>query len=107
MDLNITTPAAPDFVNKGLDQGHHFRQYLELGKSEHHVSLSTCAVVAILMNPGTVLVMEAATAKDPGICLQASWALNGARSRYRGGKANIKPGSCHFEESVIDGVQAH
>lgn len=106
MDLNITTPAAPDFVNKGLDQGHHFRQYLELGKSEHHVSLSACAVVAILMNPGTVLVTEAATAKDPGICLQASWALNGARSS-RGGKANIKPGSCHFEESVIDGVQAH
>lgn len=107
MDLNITTPAAPDFVNKGLDQGHHFRQYQELGKSEHHVSISPCVVAAILINPGTVLVTKAASAKDPGICLQARWALNNARSTCTGGKANIKPRLCQFEESMIDGVQSH
>ena len=107
MDLNVTTPAAPDFVNEGLDQGHHFRPYLELGKSEHHISISPCTVVAILMNPGTVLVTEVASAKDPGICLQARRAMNNAGATCRGGKASIKPGSCHFEESMTDGVQAH
>lgn len=72
MNLSITTPAALEIVNKGLDQGHRFRQHPELGKSKHHVPISPCTVVATLIYPGTVLVIAAASVKDPRMCLQAS-----------------------------------
>lgn len=98
VDLNFTTPAAPGFVNKGLDQSHRFRQYPELEKSECRVSISPLRCSCHLVNARMVLVTEVVLVKDPGTCLHVKWALNNARSTPTAGKANIKPGSCHLEQ---------